>query len=396
MKHFLWVNKKRSLESGISVSWGTVGFREAVVRNGYAQGGGHFRTQEALSFRLSRPVFGGKRDVPMSAAAHTYKQAGVDIHNAASLVDDIGVLVKRTQKNRKLANPFGLFAAAYDLSGYKAPIIVTGCDGVGTKLELLLEHDLLEVAGKDLVAMNVNDVLTTGADPIMFLDYVGIPKIEKNQITRIIAGMTDYLEACNCILAGGETAEMPGMVPAGMVELSGFAIGAAEKPDLLDPGTIAAGDVLIGWKSAGFHANGFSLMRRIITQEKIQFTEDEMRTLLLPTLLYHEETNAIKAAGIRPKAMAHITGGGLPENLGRMFLKRGLGANLRIPRWENEVAQKVLRHADPADAIDTFNMGLGWVAIVAPGDVDKALKCGKGAVIIGEMDTSAQVNVAIV
>ncbi len=331
-----------------------------------------------------------------SPSAHTYKEAGVDIHEAASLVDDIGVLVKRTQQKRKLANPFGLFAAAYDLSGYKHPIILTGCDGVGTKIELLLKHDQLEAAGKDLVAMNVNDVLTTGADPIMFLDYVGIPKIQKTQITRIIAGMTEYLVACNCILAGGETAEMPGMVPQGMVELSGFAIGACEKEDLLDPGTIAAGDVLIGWPSAGFHANGFSLVRRIIEKENIQFSEDEMRTLLLPTLLYHEQPAALKAAGIRPKAMAHITGGGLPENLGRMFLKRGLGANLRIPFWQNDVVQKVLRHADKKDAIDTFNMGLGWVAIVSPADADKALTCGKGAKIIGEMDTSAQVSVEIV
>jgi phosphoribosylformylglycinamidine cyclo-ligase len=328
-------------------------------------------------------------------AGHTYKQSGVDIHEAASLVDDIGVLVKRTQQKRKLANPFGLFAAAYDLGGYKHPVIVTGCDGVGTKIELLLEHDLLEVAGKDLVAMNVNDVLTTGADPIMFLDYVGIPKIQKQQITRIIAGMTDYLEACNCILAGGETAEMPGMVPEGMVELSGFAIGAAEKGDLLEPISITAGDVLIGWPSAGFHANGFSLVRRIIDKENLKFTSEEMQKLLLPTLLYHEETKALKDAGIRPRALAHITGGGLPENLGRMFLKRGLGANLTIPFWENDMAQRVLQHANPQDAFDTFNMGLGWVAIVAPEDADKALKCGHGASIIGEMDNSGEVRVAI-
>jgi phosphoribosylformylglycinamidine cyclo-ligase len=126
----------------------------------------------------------------------------------------------------------------------------------------------------------------------MFLDYVGIPKIQKQQITRIIAGMTDYLEACNCILAGGETAEMPGIVPEGMVELSGFAIGACEKEDLLDPGTIAAGDVLVGWPSASFHANGFSLVRRIIEKENLKFTDEEMHRLLLPTLLYHKETAA--------------------------------------------------------------------------------------------------------
>ena len=329
------------------------------------------------------------------SSGHTYKQSGVDIHEAASLVDDIGSLVKRTQRNRKLANPFGLFAAAYDLSGYKTPMILTGCDGVGTKLELLLEHDLLENAGKDLVAMNVNDVLTTGADPIMFLDYVGIPKINKQQITRIIAGMTDYLEACNCILAGGETAEMPGIVPEGMVELSGFAIGACEKEDLLDPGTIEAGDILVGWASAGFHANGFSLVRRILKSEQLKLNSDEMQKLLLPTLLYHEQTGALKKAGIRPRAMAHITGGGLPENLGRIFTKRGLGAALQIPFWENEVAQKVLHYADSNDRFDTFNMGLGWVAILKPEDATKALGI-LGAVQIGEMNRSGTVTVEVV
>jgi phosphoribosylformylglycinamidine cyclo-ligase len=328
------------------------------------------------------------------SSGHTYKQSGVDIHEAASLVDNIGSLVKRTQRNRKLANPFGLFAAAYDLSGYKAPIIVTGCDGVGTKIELLIEHDQLEAAGKDLVAMNVNDVLTTGADPIMFLDYVGIPKIDKTQITRIIAGMTDYLEACDCILAGGETAEMPGMVPEGMVELSGFAIGAAEKPDLLDPGTIVAGDVLIGWGSAGFHANGFSLVRRILASENLKFNAEEMQELLLPTLLYHEQARAIKAAGVRPRAMAHITGGGLPENLGRIFIKRGLGASLIIPYWENDVVQKVLAHADAKDRFDTFNMGIGWVAIVSPDDADRVLSI-PGATLLGEINYSGEVTVEV-
>ena len=136
-------------------------------------------------------------------AKHTYKQAGVDIHEASAFVDDIGELVKRTQKKRKLANAFGLFAAGFDLSKYKEPMIFTGCDGVGTKLELLLEHKLLGNAGKDLVAMSVNDVLTTGADPILFLDYVGVNKIDKKQLTQIIAGMSEYLDACNCILAGG-------------------------------------------------------------------------------------------------------------------------------------------------------------------------------------------------
>ena len=352
-----------------------------------------------MTFRLSLPGFRANQQAtfsPMSSSsAHTYKQAGVDIHEAASLVDDIGVLVRRTQQKRKLANPFGLFAAAYDLSGYKHPIILTGCDGVGTKIELLLKHDQLEAAGKDLVAMNVNDVLTTGADPIMFLDYVGIPKIQKTQITRIIAGMSEYLQDCNCILAGGETAEMPGAVLDGMVELSGFAIGAAEKADVLNPAEIKAGDILVGWPSAGFHANGFSLVRRILARENIRLSKKDAAALLTPTLLYHRQCQGLRKAKIKPAAMAHITGGGLVENLGRIFTKRGLGCHLKVPYWQNDMAQKILRHADPADAWDTFNMGIGWVAIVDAKHAKKALKVGEGAVLLGEMDKSGKVTCEI-
>ena len=330
------------------------------------------------------------------AKGHTYKQSGVDIREAAALVGDIGQLVKRTQKRRQLAGAFGLFAAAYDLSAYKHPVIVTGCDGVGTKIELLLKYDQLEAAGKDLVAMNVNDILTTGADPILFLDYVGISRIEKTKITRVISGMVEYLEACGCILAGGETAEMPGMVPEGVIELSGFAIGAAEKESLLDPTTMQRGDVLVGFPSAGFHANGFSLVRRIIEREKLSLSEDEYRTLLLPTRLYHLEAEALCKNVPSLRAMSHITGGGLPENLGRLLVFGKHGAHLKVPHWKNDVVQKILAHADPKDAFKTFNMGFGWVAIVGPDDVENALACGAGGVVLGELDGSGEVTTEIV
>lgn len=323
---------------------------------------------------------------------HTYKQAGVDIHEAASFVDTISPLVKATQKKRKLANAFGLFAAGYDLSRYKQPVIFAGCDGVGTKLELLIKHDLLENAGKDLVAMNVNDVLTCGADPIMFLDYIGINRIEKKTLARIISGMSQYLQDCHCILAGGETAEMPGAVAKDMIELSGFAIGAAEKAQVLNPAEIQPGHVLVGWPSAGFHANGFSLVRRILAREKIKLSKREMAQLLTPTLLYHEVCWGLRKARVRPAAMAHITGGGLVENLGRIFTRRGLGCHLQVPLWKNDVVQKVLRHADPKDCWDTFNMGIGWVAILEASKAAKALKVGQGAVILGEMDKSGRVT----
>ncbi len=318
--------------------------------------------------------------------ALTYKDAGVDIEEAASLVGDIGQLRLRTEAKRKLFQSFGLFAAGFDLSGYKEPVIFTGCDGVGTKLKLLLAHDELEIAGKDIVAMNVNDVLTSGADPILFLDYVGVGKIDKSKIVRVIAGMVDYLEACDCILAGGETAEMPDMVEEGMIELSGFCIGAAEKRDLIDPATLAVGDVLIGCASDGFHANGWSLVRRVLDEKTLTYSEEEMRALLAPTRLYHGECAALKEAGIVPKAMAHITGGGLPENLERLL--DGKGMRLRLPVWKNEPIQRVLHHLEEAEAIRTFNMGFGWVVAVSPDQADTALGTLPRSTLLGEVTPS--------
>jgi phosphoribosylformylglycinamidine cyclo-ligase len=323
----------------------------------------------------------------------TYQQAGVDTRKAAALVGDIGTHVRRTQQNRKLWGAFGLFAACYDLSGYGQPVIMTGCDGVGTKLELLLEHDLLETAGKDLVAMSVNDILTTGGDPLMFLDYIGIAALDGEKITRLISGMADYLEACNCILAGGETAEMPGIVPPDVVELSGFCIGCAEKSELIDPTTVAVGDVLVGYASDSIHANGWSLVRRVLREFPGEVADDELAAWLKPTRLYHDVVRDLKSSGIRPKAMVHITGGGLPENLERLF--RGMGADLEIPPWNMPGVEKLYAHVDAADRFHTFNMGIGWVAIVADADVPAALKAGPGGTVIGRMVPQEGVRVKV-
>ena len=313
----------------------------------------------------------------------TYKEAGVDIHAAAELVGDIGELRQRTEKNRKLFGAFGLFAAGFDLSGYKEPVIFTGCDGVGTKLELLLEHDLLEIAGKDLVAMSINDIITTGADPIMFLDYVGVGKLDKSQISRVISGIVDWCEACDCILAGGETAEMPGLVGDDMIELSGFGIGAAEKSDVVDPTSIAEGDVFIGYPSDGIHANGWSLVRKILSQYSDEFNDEDVVSLLAPTRLYHDVLSGYREMGIKPKAMAHITGGGLPENLERIL--GDLGGELKVPEWTLGSVQKILSHVEINEAFSTFNMGIGWVSVLDPNDVDSALKSYDGSVKLGEV-----------
>jgi phosphoribosylformylglycinamidine cyclo-ligase len=331
---------------------------------------------------------------PMSGKL-TYKQSGVDTKEAAAFVSDISAHVKRTQKNRQLHQAFGLFAAAYDLSSYKEPVIVTGCDGVGTKTEILFQMDMAETAGKDLVAMNVNDILTTGGDPLLFLDYLGISNVEKERtrITRLVAGMCDYLESCNCILAGGETAEMPGVVPEDIVELSGFCIGCCEKSQMIDPTTVRPGDVFIGYKSDGFHANGWSLVRRVLNAHPDVVTEEELRNLLKPTRLYHDVVADMRKLGVTPKAYAHITGGGLPENLERFL--GNYGADLTIPYWDNEAAQKILEYVDAKDRFNTFNMGIGWVAIVRPEDVDAALSAGNGGTVIGTLRDGAGITVTV-
>lgn len=323
----------------------------------------------------------------------TYQEAGVDTRAAAALVDEIKADVSRTQKQRKLHNSFGLFAAAFDLGDYTNPVIVTGCDGVGTKLELLLEHGMEAEAGKDLVAMSVNDIITTGGDPLMFLDYIGIEKLHPERIKALISGMCDYLEDCGCILAGGETAEMPGLVPTDVVELSGFCIGAVERDEIIQPETIQEGDVLVGYSSDGFHANGWSLCRRILAQHGSEFSENEIKAMLTPTRLYHDVTSAFKKEGVKAKAFAHITGGGLPENLERLL--RGMGADLTIPFWENDPVQKLLTHTDPEDRFNAFNMGIGWVSIVSPEDTEFACEAGLGGVVLGEIRSGDGVKVTV-
>lgn len=324
----------------------------------------------------------------------TYKAAGVDIDEAAALVGDIGELRRRTEAKRSLMQSFGLFAASYDLSDYAEPVIVTGCDGVGTKLELLLEHDQLEIAGKDLVAMNVNDILTTGGDPLLFLDYVGVGRIDKTRIKRLIAGMVEHLESCDCILAGGETAEMPGIVPDGVIELSGFCVGAAEKSNLIDPSRIEVGDKLVGYPSDGFHANGWSLIRKILAANPGLIEDDEWTGFLAPTRLYHDAVAGLRRLNIDVKAMAHITGGGLPENLERLLGAKG--ADISIPRWDLGPVGRILSFVEDVEAAKTFNMGWGWVAVVPAHEAEAAAAFHEGARVIGEVDDSGTVKVAMV
>jgi len=323
----------------------------------------------------------------------TYKDAGVDTEKAAELVDDIGELRKRTEGKRKLFGAFGLFAAGYDLSGYQHPIVLTCCDGVGTKIKPLLQYDQPEYAGIDLVAMNVNDVLTAGGMPLMFLDYIGINKLDETLIKRLIAGISDGLEQCDCILAGGETAEMPGLVHEDAIELSGFVVGAAEKDALIDPTTIQVGDKVFGIPSDGFHANGWSLVRRVLDENPGLLNDEEMVELLAPTRIYYKEVVALEAAGVRPHGMVHVTGGGFRENIGRVL--KNLGADLKVPHWDNGPVQKVIAHLEEETVIHTFNLGFGWVIIVAEEDADKTAAALPEAVLLGEITEGDAVEVEI-
>jgi phosphoribosylformylglycinamidine cyclo-ligase len=323
----------------------------------------------------------------------SYKDAGVDTERAAEMVQDIGVMRARTETKHKLMQSFGLFAASFDLSPWKEPVMLVACDGVGTKIELLLRHDLPEIAGVDLVGMNVNDVLTSNALPVLFLDYIGISSLEGAPIPRILDGLTRALADCDCVLAGGETAEMPGLVHENIVELSGFVVGVAEKPELLDPKDIEGGDAVYGIPSNGVHANGFSLVRKLMENDPELVPDDLITDLLAPTRIYYPEVMALRKAGIRPRGMAHITGGGIRENFARIL--DGKGADLTLPEWKNPAARRLVDAVQLKDAIHTFNMGIGWMIVVAPEKASALESALPEAVRLGNVTDTPEIRVEV-
>ncbi|HQQ03577.1 MAG TPA: phosphoribosylformylglycinamidine cyclo-ligase [Kiritimatiellia bacterium] len=288
----------------------------------------------------------------------TYKQAGVDLDLAEQCVRDIGLLQKSTEGRFRLSNAFGQFTANCDLSRYKAPVITATCDGIGTKLDLLLKHDLLETAGADLVAMNVNDVLTSSAEPAMFLDYIAMPLMDRAIVRRLVSGMAEALQSCGCMLGGGELAEMPGTAS---IELSGFCVGVAEKNDVPDISSIRPGDTVWGIPSDGFHANGFSLIRCILKEHPTLLSRHETAELQKTTRIYYPEVHMFKHQNIPVKGMAHVTGGGIVVNLNRILGEHG--AELEIPYWDSPAAQKIISKVEAGEAFRVFNMGIGWLMV---------------------------------
>lgn len=282
-----------------------------------------------------------------------YREAGVDIDRAEKFVKSFYSSRAETESKFPLINKFGQFSAGIDISRYKEPVLFTTCDGIGSKLKLLEEYNLLETAGQDLVAMNVNDILTSGAEPVSFLDYIGAPKIE-DSYSKIVEGIIDYLKLCNCTLAGGETAEMPHI---SNLELSGFCAGIAEKKDVIDIYRIEEGDIIVGFPSNGFHANGFSLIRKII-----DFNEPSFQSAIFsPTKLYYDECKFLSQFDV--VGLAHITGGGLPGNISRL-LNSGLSFSIKIKTWDNSAIKKINEHVSIEECFKTFNMGIGFVAII--------------------------------
>jgi len=302
----------------------------------------------------------------------SYKDAGVDIDAGDALVERIKPLAKKTMREGVLAG-IGGFGALFEVpKRYKEPVLVSGTDGVGTKLKLAFEWQMHDTVGIDLVAMSVNDVLVQGAEPLFFLDYFACGKLDVDTAAAVVGGIAKGCELAGCALIGGETAEMPGMYPAGEYDLAGFAVGAVEKSKILTGQNVQAGDVVLGLASSGVHSNGFSLVRKVIERAgaHVPQTLDGQafkEAIMAPTRLYVK--SVLAALAQHPiKALAHITGGGLLENIPRV-LPEGLAAHLQHGSWPRTELFAWLQATAGIDDMEmnrTFNNGIGMVVVIDP------------------------------
>jgi phosphoribosylformylglycinamidine cyclo-ligase len=323
----------------------------------------------------------------MTQTPLSYKDAGVDIDAGDALVERIKPLAKRTLREGVLGG-IGGFGALFEVpKRYREPVLVSGTDGVGTKLKLAFEWGLHDGIGIDLVAMSVNDVLVQGAEPLFFLDYFACGRLDVDTAARVVGGIARGCEESGCALIGGETAEMPGMYPPGEYDLAGFCVGAVEKSKILDGSQVAEGDVILGLASSGVHSNGFSLVRKCIERAagNLPATLDGKpfrEAVMAPTRLYVKPVLAALAA--HPvKALAHITGGGLLENIPRV-LPAHLAAHLSAGSWPQSELFAWLQRTAGIDAREmnrTFNNGIGMVLVIAP---DHAQACADTLAARGE------------
>ena len=310
----------------------------------------------------------------------TYKKSGVDIHLADKFTEFL------EKKSKAIGGFAGLLSVPETKNKYS---IVASTDGVGTKLKLAFLLDRHDTIGIDLVAMCVNDLLCCGARPMIFLDYYATGRLDLATSKKIIAGILEGCRQGESALLGGETAEMPGFYQPGEYDLAGFSVGIVENSKVLDGRKVRAGDVLVGLPSTGFHSNGFSLIRKVLDDKKL--LKKYAPRLLTPTKIYVKDVNKLRAAlkkrGQDVNALAHITGSGIPGNLPRVLPKH-LGAVVRTDAWAVPSIMRELQaigKIPEPDMWDSFNMGLGMIAVLRPAAVQTALKTLKGSVVIGEV-----------
>jgi phosphoribosylformylglycinamidine cyclo-ligase len=315
-----------------------------------------------------------------SSKGLSYRDAGVDIDAGDDLVDRIKPLAKKTMREGVLAG-IGGFGALFEVpKRYKEPVLVSGTDGVGTKLRLAFEWNRHETIGQDLVAMSVNDILVQGAEPLFFLDYFACGKLTVDTAATVVGGIAKGCELSGCALIGGETAEMPGMYPPGEYDLAGFAVGAVEKSKIITGASIVPGDVVLAIGSSGAHSNGYSLVRKIIERAGAKPTDDLGGrplgdVVMAPTEIYVKPLLKL-ISDINVKGMAHITGGGLVDNVPRV-LPENVQAVLHRDSWQMpELFRWLQMKGGVADAemVRVFNCGIGMVVIVSPDQADAAIK----------------------
>lgn len=328
----------------------------------------------------------------------TYRDSGVDIDEGNALVDSLKSVVKRTFDSNVIGS-IGSFAGAYSLpSGYKEPVLLACTDGVGTKLRLAIEAKKLDFVGIDLVAMCVNDLICNFGEPLFFLDYYATGKLDKDEALRVIEGIAKGCQIAGCALIGGESAEMPSMYAKGDFDLAGFSVGIAEKASLELPNSIKEGDILVGFPSSGLHSNGFSLARKVFagkmhfsdevsaldssSQSGIKYIKKPLIDALLePTTIY---VPLFRQKREFIKSLAHITGGGILENLPRALPKH-LGASVNIDTIPSqEIFERLCGFVEIEEAYRVFNMGVGLIACVEEGNVDEALR-GSNGFVLGEV-----------
>ncbi|MFV0147841.1 phosphoribosylformylglycinamidine cyclo-ligase [Empedobacter falsenii] len=323
--------------------------------------------------------------------SNTYKQAGVDKEEGYQTVSKIKDAVAATH-NENVLNGIGSFGAFYQLGGYKNPVLVSGTDGVGTKLRVALDSKVYDTVGIDCFAMCANDILCHGAKPLFFLDYLACGKLDSDIAAEIVGGIAQACKETGTALIGGETAEMPGMYQVGDYDVAGFCVGVVERDEIIDGSKIKAGQVIVALPSSGFHSNGFSLVRRIFPDFNEEFEGKPLfETLLVPTKLYQNDIFKIKDAGIEMTGIAHITGGGLIENVPRI-INDGLTAviekaKINVPTVMQELAKRGNIAED--EMFGTFNMGVGMVVIVDQSDAEKVVNIIDGSAVIGEIQAGA-------